>query len=132
MSDSVRPQRRQPIRLPCPWDSPGKNSAVGCHFLLQCMKVKSESRSVVSDSSRPHSYYIVLKSRDITLSTKTPKVKAMVSPVIMYGCESWTIKKAECRRIDAFELWCWRRLMRIPWTTRRSNQSILKKINPEY
>ena len=74
----------------------------------------------------------ILKSRDITLPTKAPKVKAMVSPVIMYGCESWTIKKAECRRIDAFELWCWRRLMRIPWTTRRSNQSILKEINPEY
>ena len=68
----------------------------------------------------------VLKSRDITLSTKVRLVKAMVFPVIMYGCESWTIKKAECRRIDAFELWCWRRLLRIPWTARRSNQSFLK------
>ena len=77
------------------------------------------------------SHYIVLKSRDITLPTKVPKVKAMVFPVIMYACESWTVKKAECRRIDAFELWYWRRLMRIPWSTRRSNQSILKKINPE-
>ena len=75
---------------------------------------------------------IVLKSRDITLPTKSPKVKAMVSPIIMYGCESWTIKKAECRRIDAFKLWCWRRLLTVPWTARRSNQSILKAINTEY
>ena len=74
----------------------------------------------------------VLKSRDITFPTKVCTVKAMVFPVVMYGCESWTIKKAECHRIDAFELWCWRRLLRVPWTTRRSNQSILKEINPEY
>ena len=71
----------------------------------------------------------ILKSRDITLSTKVRLVKAMVFPVVMYGCESWTIKKAEGRRIDAFELWCWRRLLRVPWTARRSNQSILKEIN---
>ena len=69
----------------------------------------------------------ILKSRDITLPTK---VKAMVFPVVMYGCESWTVKKAECQRIDAFELWCWRRLLRVPWTARRSNQSILKEISP--
>ena len=74
----------------------------------------------------------ILKSRDITLPTKVHLVKALVFPVVMYGCESWTIKKAECRRIDAFELWCWRRLLRVPWTERRSNQSILKEINPEY
>ena len=74
----------------------------------------------------------MLKSRDITLATKVHLVKAMVFPVVMYGCESWTIKKAECRRIDAFELWCWRRLLRVPWTARRSNQSILKEIVPEY
>ena len=74
----------------------------------------------------------ILKSRDITLSTKVRLVKAMVFPVVMYGCESWTVKKAECRRIDAFELWCWRRLLRVPWTARRSNQSILKEISPEY
>ena len=74
----------------------------------------------------------ILKSRDITLSTKVCLVKAMVFPVVMYGCESWTIKKAEHRRIDAFELWCWRRLLRVPWTARRSNQSILKEISPEY
>ena len=74
----------------------------------------------------------ILKSRDITLLTKVRLVKAMVFPVVMYGCENWTIKKAERRRIDAFELWCWRRLMRVPWTERRSNQSILKEISPEY
>ena len=74
----------------------------------------------------------VLKSRDITLLTKVPTVKAMVFPVLMYGCGSWTMKKAECQRMDAFGLWCWRRLLRVPWTARRSNQSILKEINPEY
>ena len=73
----------------------------------------------------------VLKSRDITLLTKVRLVKAMVFPVVMDGCESWTVKKAECRRTDAFELWCWRRLLRVPWTARRSNQSILKEISPE-
>ena len=72
----------------------------------------------------------ILKSRDITLPTKVRLVKAMVFPVVMYGCESWTVKKAECRRIDAFELWCWRRLLRVPWTARRSNLSILKEISP--
>ena len=77
------------------------------------------------DQPRQH-----IKSRDITLSTKVRLGKAMVFPVVMYGCESWTIKKAECRRIDAFELWCWRRLLRVPWTSRRSNQSILKEISP--
>ena len=74
----------------------------------------------------------ILKSRDITLPTKIRLVKAMVFPVVMYGCENWTVKKAEHRRIDAFELWCWRRLLRVPWTARRSNQSILKEISPEY
>ena len=74
----------------------------------------------------------ILKNRDITLPTKVRLVKAMVFPVVMYGYESWTVKKAECRRTDAFELWCWRRLLRVPWTARRSNQSILSKISPEY
>ena len=74
----------------------------------------------------------ILKSRDITLLTKVGLVKAMVFPVVMYGCENWTIQKAEHRRIDAFELWCWRGLLRVPWTARRSNQSILKEISPEY
>ena len=72
----------------------------------------------------------ILKSRDITLPTKVHLVKAMVFPVVMYGCESWTVKNAECRKIDAYELWCWRRLLRVPWTARRSNQSILKEISP--
>ena len=72
----------------------------------------------------------MFKSRDITLPTKVRLVKAMAFPVVMYGCESWTVKKAECRRIDAFELWCWRRLLRVPWTAKRSNQSILKEISP--
>ena len=74
----------------------------------------------------------ILKCRDITLPTNVHLVKAMAFPVVMYGCESWTIKKAECRRMDAFELWCWRRLLRVPWTARISNQSILKEISPEY
>ena len=74
----------------------------------------------------------ILKSRDIISPAKFHLVKAMVFPVVMYGCESWTIKKADCRRIDAFELWCWRRLLRIPWRARRSNQSVLKEISPEY
>ena len=74
----------------------------------------------------------ILKSRGITLLTKVHPVKAMIFPVIMYGCESWTVKKAECQRIDTFKLWCWRRLLRVPWTGRRSNLSILKEISPEY
>ena len=74
----------------------------------------------------------ILKSRDITLPTKVHLVKAMVLPIVMYGWESWTMKKDECQRIDAFELWCWRRLLRVPWTARRSNKSLLKEISPEY
>ena len=74
----------------------------------------------------------VLKSRNITLPTKIHTIKGMVFPAVIYGCESWTIKKSECQRIDTFELWCWRRLLRVPWTARRSNQAILKKISPEY
>ena len=74
----------------------------------------------------------ILKSKDITLPIKVHLVRTMVFPVVMYGCESWTIKKAECQRIDVFKLWCWRKLLRVPWTARRSNQSILKEISPEY
>ena len=74
----------------------------------------------------------VLESRDITLPTQVHIIKALVFPLVMHGCESWTIKKAECQRIDAFELWCWRRLLKVPWTARSSNQSILREINPEY
>ena len=155
MSNSVRPHRRQPTRLPRPWDFPGKNTGVGCHFLLQCMKVKSESEvaqscQTLSDpmdcsltGSSVHGIFqarilewgaigfsktnldSVLKSRDVTLPTKVRRVKAMVFPVVMYGCESWTIKEAEHWRINAFELWCWRRLLSVPWTARWSNQSIL-------
>ena len=76
--------------------------------------------------------FSILKGRDITLLTRVYIVKAMVFPVVMYGCESWTVKKAKCQRIDAFELWCWRRLLRVPWIGRRPNKSILKEINPEY
>ena len=153
--------RRQPTRLPDPWDSPSKNTGMGCHFLLQCMKVKSESEVAQScptlgdpmDCSLPgssvhgifqarvlewgdYSHEIkrhlhlgrkvmtnldsLLKSRDITLPIKVHIVKAMVFPVVMYGYESWTIKKVECQRIDAFELWYLRRLLRVPWTEERS------------
>ena len=91
------------------------------HEIKRCFLL---GRKVVTKLDR------ILKSRDITLPTKVRLVKAMVFPVVMYGCESWTIKKAECQRIDAFELWCWRRLLRVPWTSRRSNQSILKDISP--
>ena len=194
---------------PIPGDSPGKNTGVGCHFLLQCMKVRSESEVAQScltlrdpmDCSLPgssihgifqarvlewgaiafsagliNSWQIdwetietvkdfiflgskitadgdcspeikrclllgrkvmtnldsTLKSKDIILTTKVHLVKVIVFPVVMYGCESWTIRKAERQRIDAFELWCWRRLLRVPWTAQRSNQSILKEIRPEY
>ena len=92
------------------------------HKIKRCLLL---GRKVMTSLDR------ILKSRDITLSTKVHLVKAMVFPVFMYGCKSWPIKKAECRRIDAFELWCWRRLLRVPWTARRSNQSILKEISSE-
>ena len=95
-----------------------------CHH--ECKRCLLLGRKVITN---PDS---VLKSRDITLQTKAHKVKAMVFPVVMYGCESWIIKKAEHQRIDAFELWFWRRLLRVPWTARRSNQSILRAIKPEY
>ena len=87
-------------------------------------------RSLLLGRKAMNNQDIILKSRNITLPTKVRLVKAMVFPVVMYGCESWTIKKAELRRIDAFELWCWRRLLRVPWTARRSNQSILREIGP--
>ena len=112
MSNSSRPHGLQPTRLLHPWDFPGKSTGVGCHRLL------------LSNLDS------ILKSRDIALPTKVRLVKAMVFPVVMYGCESWTVKKAESQRIDALELWCWRRLLRVPWTVRRSNQSILKEISP--
>ena len=91
------------------------------HEIKRCLLL---GRKVMTNLDR------ILKSRDLTLPTKVHLVKAMVFPVVMYGCESWTVKKTECRRSDAFELWCWRRLLRVPWTARRSNQSILKKTSP--
>ena len=98
-----------------------KITADGDHEITRCLLL---GRKVMTNLDS------ILKSRDLTLPTKVHLVKAMVFPVVMYGCESWTVKKAECRRIDAFELWCWRRLLRVPWTARRSNQSILKEISP--
>ena len=102
-----------------------------CEFLFEiCINVKwkslSRGRKAMTNLDS------ILKSRDITLPTKVCVVKAMVFPVVIYGCESWTIKKAECRRLDTFELWCWKRPLRVPWTARRSNQCILKEISPEY
>ena len=93
------------------------------HEIKRCLLLGRKAMTTLSS---------ILKCRDITLLTKVHLVKAMVFPVVMYGCESWAVKKAECQRIDAFELWCWRRLLRVPWNARRSNQSILKEINPEY
>ena len=104
------------------WDSFAADGDCG-HEIKKCLLL---GRKVMTNLDR------ILKGRDITLSTKVRLVKVMVFPVVMYGCESWTIKKAECRRIDAFELWCWRRLLRVPWNARRSNQSILKESSPEY
>ena len=95
----------------------------GSHEIKRCLLL---GRKVMTNLNS------ILKGRDNTLPTKVGLVKAMIFPAVMYGCESWTIKKAECRRTDAFELWCWRRLVRVPWTARRSNQSILKEISPEY
>ena len=94
-----------------------------CHEIKRCLLL---GRKVMTNLDS------IFKTRDLTLPTKVCLVEVMVFPVVMYGCKSWTIKKAECRRIDAFELWCWRRLLRVPWTARRSNQSILKDISPEY
>ena len=98
-------------------------------MVTAAMKLKRRS---LLGSKAPTNLDSILKSREITLPPKVYIVKAVVFPVVMYGCESWTIKKAECQRIDAFELWCWKRLFGIPWTARRSNQSILQEINPEY
>ena len=108
----------------------GKTVTATADFVLLCSKITVDS-DCSHEIKRPL-LESVLKSRDITLPTKFHLVKAMVFPVVRDGCESWTIKKAEHWRIDAFELWCWRRLLRVPWTARRSNQCILKEINPEY
>ena len=105
------------------WDSKITADGDCSHEIKRCLLLGRKAMTNLDSIS---------KSRDITLPTKVHLVKAMVFPVVMYECENWTIKKAECQRIDAFELWCWRRLLRVPWTARRSNQSILKEISPEY
>ena len=121
------------------WDIDGETVEIVSDFILGGSKITADGdcsheikrrlllgRKVITNLNS------ILKSRDITLPTEVHLVKAMVFPVVMYGCESWTIKKAECQRIDAFELWCWRRFLRVPGTARRSNQSILMEISPEY
>ena len=122
-----------------PWQIDGKTMKTVTDFIFLGSKITEDGdcsheikRRLLLGRKAMTNLDSILKSRDITLPTKVRLVKAMVSPVVMYGCESWTIKKAECRRIDASELWCWRRLLRVPWTARRSTQSILKEISPKY
>ena len=120
-----------------PWEIDGKTVETVSDFIFLGSKITADGdcsheikrRSLLGRKVMTN-LDSILRSRDITLPTKVHLVKAMVFPVVMYGCESWTVKKAECRRIDAFELWCWRRLLRVPWTAKRSNQSILKEISP--
>ena len=121
------------------WQIDGERVETVADFIFPGSKITADGdcsheikRHVLLGRKVMTNLYSILKSRDITLPTKVRLVKAMVYSVVMYGCESWTIKKAEHRRIDAFELWCWRRLLRVSWTARRSNQSILKEISPEY
>ena len=121
------------------WEIDGETVETVADFILGSSKITADGdcsheikRCLLLEKKVMTNLDGILKSRDITLSTKVPLVKAMVFPVVMYGYGSWTIKKAEHQRIDAFELWCWRRLLRVPWTARRSNQSILKEISPEY
>ena len=121
------------------WQTDGEIMETVTNFILGGSKITADGncsheikRHLLLGKKVMNNLDTLLKSRDITLPTKVHLVKAMVFAVVMYGCESSTIKKAECKRIDAFELWCWRRLLRVPWTARRSNQSILKEINPEY
>ena len=117
------------------WEIDGETVETVSDFILGCSKITADGdfsheikRHLLLGRKVMTTLDGILKSRNITLPTKVHLVKAMVFPVVMYGCDSWTLKKAECRRIDAFELWCWRRLLRVPWTARRSNQSILKEI----
>ena len=126
----------------CPitsWQTDGETMETVADFILGGSKITADGdcsheikRHLLLGSEVMTNLDSILKSRDITLPTKVHLAKAMVFPVVMYGCKSWTIKKAEHQRIDAFELWCWRRLLRVPWTARRSNQSILKEVSPEY
>ena len=119
------------------WEIDGETVETGSDFIFLGSKITADGdcsheieRCLLLERKVMTNLDSIFKSRDITLPTKVHLVKAMVFPVVMYGCESWTVKKAERRRIDAFELWCWRRLLRVPWTARRSNQSILKEISP--
>ena len=121
------------------WQIDGETMETVTDFILGGSKITADSnwshetkRCLLLGRKAMNNLDSILKSRDNTLPTNVLLVKTMVFPVVMYGCESWTIKKAECQRIDAFELWCWRKLLRIPWTARRSNQSILKEISPKY
>ena len=121
------------------WEINGKTVEIVSDFISLGSKITADSdcsheikRRLLLGRKVMTNLDSIFKSRDITLPTKVCLVKAMVFPVVMYGCESWTVKKTECRRIDAFELWCWRRLLRVPWTARRSNQSILKEISPVF
>ena len=125
---SLRRVRLFASRLLCPWDFPGKDTGVGCQFLLQEI-FPIQGLNLVLPHCRQTLYHLSHQGSPLI---KVCLVRAMVFPVVMYGCESWTIKKAEHRRTDASELWCWRRLLRVPWIARRWNQSILKEINPEY
>ena len=118
------------------WEIDGETMETVRDLILGGSKITSDGdcsheikRSLLLGRKAMMDLYSILKSRGVTLPTKVHGVKAMVFPVVMYGCESWTVKKAECQRIDAFELWCWRRLLRVPWTARRSKQSILREIN---
>ena len=120
-----------------PWEIDGETVETVADFILGGSKITADSdcsheikRHLLLGRKVMTNLDSILKSRDITLPTKVHLVKAMVFPLVMYECENWTVKKAECRRIDAFELWCWRRLLRVPWTARRFNQSILKEISP--
>ena len=121
------------------WEIDGETVETVSDFIFGGSKITSDSdcsheikRCLLLGRKVMTNLYSMLKSRDITLPTRVRLVKAMVFPAVMYGCESWTVTKAEHQRIDAVELWCWRRLLRVPWTARRSNQSILKEISPEY
>ena len=121
------------------WQIDGETVEIGSDFTFLGSKITADGdcsheikRCLLLGRKAMTKLDSLLKSRDITLPTKVHLVKAMFFPIVMCGCESWTIKKAEHQRIDAFELWCWRRLLRVPWTARRSNQSILKEINPDY
>ena len=121
------------------WQIDGETMETVRGFILGGSKITTDGdcnqemkRHLLLGGKAMTNLHSILKSRDITLPTKVCLVKAMVFPLVMYGCESWSVKKAECRRIDAFELWCWRRLLRVSWATKRSNKSILKEISPEY